>query len=105
MIEAAQNPDSHVPMGWTDEKQTIEPIETARFRFFVRIAGSYRNKEEDVKNFFGNVDVYELYGLDEFAVLTGEMAEGDFRRAAASFDAKEQAKSDFGIKQTIRAVL
>ena len=105
MIEAAQNPDSHVPMGWTDEKQTIEPIGTARFRFFGRIAGSYRNKEEDVKNFFGNVDVYELYGLDEFAVLTGEMAEGDFRRAAASFDAKEQAKSDFGIKQTIRAVL
>ena len=51
------------------------------------------------------MDVYELYGLDEFAVLTGEMAEGDFRRAAASFDAKEQAKSDFGIKQTIRAVL
>ncbi|MBS5284731.1 MAG: homoserine dehydrogenase [Clostridiales bacterium] len=105
IIEAAQNLTSHVELGWSDEKQSIEPMDQAAFRYFVRIAGSYRNKEQDVKQAFGKVEVFELYGMDEFAVLTQEMKEGEFKAAAAAFDEKEQANSDFGIKQMIRAAL
>lgn len=105
IIEAAQNLNSHVELGWSDEKQSIEPMDQASFRYFVRIAGSYRNKEQDVKQAFGKVEVFELYGMDEFAVLTQEMKEGEFKAAAAAFDEKEQANSDFGIKQMIRAAL
>lgn len=105
IIEAAQNLTSHVELGWSDEKQSIEPMDQASFRYFVRIAGSYRNKEQDVKQAFGKVEVFELYGMDEFAVLTQEMKEGEFKAAAAAFDEKEQANSDFGIKQMIRAAL
>lgn len=105
IIEAAQNLTSHVELGWSDEKQSIEPMDQATFRYFVRIAGSYRNKEQDVKQAFGKVEVFELYGMDEFAVLTQEMKEGEFKAAAAAFDEKEQANSDFGIKQMIRAAL
>ncbi|MGN0372671.1 MAG: homoserine dehydrogenase [Enterocloster sp.] len=105
IIEAAQNMDVNVALGWSDEKQAIEPMDQAEFRYFLRIAGSFRNKEQDVKNAFGNVQIYELYGMDEFAVLTQEMSEGAFKAAAVSFDAKAQARSEFGIKQMIRAVL
>ena len=105
IIEAAQNLKKNVPMGWTDEKQAIESMDQAQFRYFVRAAGSYRNKEQDVKNAFGQVEVIELYGMDEFAFLTAQMAEGEFRKVAVSYDSREQERSEYGIKQMIRAVL
>jgi homoserine dehydrogenase len=105
IIEAAQNLDTNVAIGWSDEKQVIEPADQTSFRYFVRIAGSYRNKAQDVESLFGKTEVYELYGMDEFAILTQEMKEGEYKAAAAAFDAKEQARSDFGIKQMIRAIL
>lgn len=105
IIEAAQNLKKNVPMGWGDEKQAIEPMEKARFRYFVRFAGSYRNKEQEIKRIFGQTEVIELYGMDEFAVLTSEMEEGAFRQAAAAYDALAESRSDFGIKQTIRAMI
>jgi len=51
------------------------------------------------------VEVIELYGMDEFAFLTAQMAEGEFRKAAVSYDSREQERSEYGIKQMIRAVL
>ena len=103
MIEAAQNLDSHVPMGWSEKPLCVEPIETASFRYFVRIAGSWTDREADVNTYFGGVDVHVLEGLDEFAILTGRMQEGAFRRAAAAFDTAEQAEGRPGIRQMIRA--
>ena len=105
IIEAAQNLDRNVPMGWSGEKQAVEPMDQATFRYFVRIAGSYRNREQDVRAAFGQVEVVELYGMDEFAILTREMTEGQFKAAATGYDAAEQARSEYGIKQIIRAML
>lgn len=105
IIEAAQNLKKNVPMGWGNEKQTIEPMKNMRFRYFVRLAGSFRNKEQDIRRIFGHTEVIELYGMDEFAVLTPEMEEGAFRQAVAAYDALAEAHSDFGIKQTIRAMM
>ncbi|MCC2820891.1 homoserine dehydrogenase [Lachnoclostridium pacaense] len=105
IIEAAQNLDHNLDIGWSGEKQAIESMDQARFRYFVRVAGSYRNKEQDVKRAFGKVEVVELYGMDEFAVLTSEMSEGEFKAAATAYDSAEQARSDYGIKQMIRAML
>lgn len=105
IIEAAQNLDRNIAIGWSDERQAIEPMDQARFRYFVRVAGSYRNKEQDVKKAFGKVEVVELYGMDEFAVLTAEMTEGEFKTAAIAYDSVEQARSDYGIKQMIRAMI
>jgi len=105
IIEAVQNLKQNVAMGWSSEKQPIEPMDKARFCYFVRVAGSYRNKEQDIKQAFGDAEVIELYGLDEFAVLTSEMSEEELKAAAIAYDRKEQGRSDFGIKQIIRAVL
>lgn len=105
IIEAAQNLDHNLAIGWSGEKQAIKSMDQARFRYFVRVAGSCRNKEQDVKRAFGKVEVVELYGMDEFAVLTSEMSEGEFRAAATAYDSAEQARSEYGIKQMIRAML
>ena len=105
IIEAAQNLDHNLAIGWSGEKQAIESMDQARFRYFVCVAGSCRNKEQDVKRAFGKVEVVELYGMDEFAVLTSEMSEGEFRAAATAYDSAEQARSEYGIKQMIRAML
>ena len=105
IIEAAQNLDHNLAIGWSGEKQAIESMDQARFRYFVRVAGSCRNKEQDVKRAFGKVEVVELYGMDEFAVLTSEMSEGEFRAAATAYDSAEQARSEYGMKQMIRAML
>ena len=105
IIEAAQNLDHNLAIGWSGEKQAIESMDQARFRYFVRVAGSCRNKEQDVKRAFGKVEVVELYGMDEFAVLTSEMSEGEFRAAATAYDSAEQTRSEYGSKQMIRAML
>lgn len=105
IIEAARNLECSVDFGWTDEKQAIEPMDRARFRYFLRVAGSYRNKEEDVRSTFGKVEVVELYGMDEFAVLTAEMNEGELKAAVMAYDSAEKARSEYGIKQMIRAML
>ena len=105
IIEAVQNIDKNVPLGWTDEKQEILPMDQTKFRYFIRFAGSYRNKEQEVNAYFGKVEAVELYGMDEFAVLTKEMTEGELKAAASAFDTKAQSRSDYGIKQMIRAVL
>ena len=105
IIEAVQNIDKNVPLGWTDEKQEILPMDQTKFRYFIRVAGSYRNKEQELNEYFGKAEVIELYGMDEFAVLTKEMTEGELKAAASAFDTKAQSRSEYGIKQMIRAVL
>ena len=105
IIEAVQNIDKNVPLGWTDEKQEILPMDQTKFRYFIRVAGSYRNKEQELNEYFGKAEVVELYGMDEFAILTKEMTEGELKAAASAFDTKAQSRSEYGIKQMIRAVL
>ena len=39
IIEAVQNMDHNVPLGWTDEKQEILPMDQTKFRYFIRFAG------------------------------------------------------------------
>ena len=80
-------------------KRQIESMDQAQFRYFVRVAGSCRNKEQDVKNAFGPVEVIELYGMDEFAFLTAQMTEGEFKKGAVSYDARERERFEYGIKQ------
>ena len=106
IIEAVQNMDHNVPLGWTDEKQEILPMDQTKFRLFYpfcRLLQKQRDKE--VNAYFGKVEAVELYGMDEFAVLTKEMTEGELKAAASAFDTKAQSRSDYGIKQMIRAVL
>ena len=84
MIEAAQNPDKNIPMGWQPVKQTIAPMNTTSCRYLVRISGTAEKEGKEAEKAFVNVQIVEA-GIDgEFAVLTGEMTEEAFSRSKES---------------------
>ena len=105
IIEASLNLHNNVAMGWNDERLAIADMETSAHRYFVRIAGNAALKNSQVGRAFGAVKVIELDGLEEFAVLTGKMAEADFKEKAQEFDRDCQAQGEDGIRQMIRAEL
>lgn len=96
IIEAVQNKGHNVPIGWSNEKQPIADMATAAYRYFVRVEGKAAERCAEVEAAFGKCRVIEIDGLDEFAVLTGRMAEGDFRARMEKIP---------GIRQVIRAEL
>ena len=54
---------------------------------------------------FGQTEVIELYGMDEFGILTRTLKEGEFRAACGRYESLEKEKGEYGIKQTIRALM
>lgn len=105
IIEAAQNIDRNVEMGWSDERLAIADMDTSSYRYFVRIAGSASALQTEAERVFGDVEVMELDGMDEFAVLTRKMTEADFKEKAIALDIACQADGKAGILQMIRAEL
>lgn len=96
IMEAAVNLKRTIPMGWTCEKQELLPFSETVFRYFIRFGGKQEEKAADVKAAFGPLEVITLPGVDEFAVLTGEMKESRYQKIAAAFG---------DIRQMIRAQL
>lgn len=94
IIEALQNQDRHVEMGWNEEKLAISAMDSISFRYFVRIKGIAAKRIREVEAVFGKVEVTELDHMDEFAVLTDVMTEAEYEK---------KAKELPGIRQRIRA--
>lgn len=85
IMEAAVHIEDRVPFGWTEQKQPLTELGDSIFRYFIRFGGKASAKLSDVEAAFGSVQVYELEGMDEFAVLTGAMTESRFSKVAAAF--------------------
>lgn len=94
IIEALQNRDHHIEMGWDEERLAISAMDSISFRYFVRVKGIAAKRLKEVEAVFGNVEVTELDHMDEFAVLTEVMTEEEYER---------KAKKLPGIRQRIRA--
>jgi homoserine dehydrogenase len=96
IIEALNNQDHHVEMGWNKESLTISAMNSFSFRYFVRIKGIAEKRVNEVEAVFGKVEVVELDHMDEFAVLTETMTEEEYGL---------KVKKLPGIRQCIRAEL
>jgi len=105
IIEIGQNLDTHVLIGWNDERQQIADMGTASFRYFVRIAGDAAAKAAGVEHAFGKAEVIQIDDSDEFAVLTAKMSEAEFRKRATELDVVYQQAGEQGILQIIRTEL
>ena len=108
IIESAQHINRNVRMGWTDERLEIADMDTSVFHYFVGIAGTAADRADRqarAEQVFGALDVTWLDGLDEFAVLTGEMTEADYKVKSAELDAEFRKAGGEGIRQMIRAEL
>lgn len=94
IIEAAQNKNRHVGLGWDGSRLSIASMDTVLSRHFVRIKGIADRRREEAEVAFGNVSVIELDHMDEFAVLTEVMTEAEYVKRAGGLS---------GIRQRIRA--
>ena len=94
IMEIAGNMDRNIPIGWGDERQELSPVTEARFSYFLRVEGRLEEKRAEIEAAFGPSRFAELPGMDEFAVLTGEMTEEHYRKVSAAFG---------DIRQMIRA--
>lgn len=105
IIEAVQNQDRNVPLGWTSEKLAIADMESSSHRYFLRISGKAAVSERRLGIIFGPVKTIELEGLNEFAVLTGKMSESEFKAGVSAFEKECRERNENGICQTIRTEL
>ncbi len=98
IMEAVENADHNVPLGWSSERLVIADQKTSVHRYFVRVEGIGSELEQAAAAAFGGAELVKLDSLnDEFALLTGEMSEAAYAECAAAFE--KTAK----IRQRIRA--
>lgn len=105
IIEAAQNINRNVKLGWNDERLEIADMDTSAYRYFMRVAGDVSDLQAKVQEVFGDAEVITLEGLDEIAVLTQKMKEADFKEKASALEMSCRAEDGDGIRQMIRAEL
>ncbi len=105
IVEAAQNLDQNVKLGWNGERLQIADPGTSCHRYFVRIAGEMAKKLPQVQDVFGVVEAVALEGQPEFAVLTEQMSQAQFAEKAETFDAACREAQEAGILKWIRAEL
>ena len=98
IIEEAKNLHHNIPLGWTSEKQVIQPMEDSSHKYFVSISGVYESQKDKLQELLGTCQVITLEGADEFALLTEVLNEKQFRDAKADFEA-----ADGKVLQVIRA--
>lgn len=105
IIEAVQNRDRNVALGWSGDRLSIGAMDTMEFRYFVRAAGSCAEGKGLVDSHFGPAEYVCLENAAEFAFLTGKMKEGDFKEKAVAFETAWKDSHPEGILQMIRAEL
>ncbi len=84
MMEAAVYSEENIPLGWTEERLEIEPLENASFRYFLRISGNTQSGKGRVREVFPDGEIVELSGYSEFGVLTSKMKEAEFNEKKAA---------------------
>lgn len=88
VVEAAKNLDKTVMGdGWDSKKLELMPLDEVSSRFFVRIKGSTAGVLPTVETAFGEVDPVTIPSIDgEFAFITGEMTEAEYKEKAARLE-------------------
>lgn len=105
IIAAVRHKNMNIAIGWSEERQTIAPMDTSSYRYFVRVDGNCEENRSRAEAVFGKTEITVLDGLDEFAFVTEKMTEAAFKEKAAEFDSACQAFGKKGILQMIRAEL
>lgn len=94
MVWILGNLDRNIPFGWTAEKLPLDDFEDQEFQYFVRFAGSYGSRSEELRMAFETEQVIEVPECpNEYAILTAKMTEERFQRKIRAFD---------GVRQVIR---
>lgn len=82
VLDCARHIGKHLEVKWDDEKLEISPIDSAVRKFFVRIAST---DEAQIKNVFGEVELFNDVAAGECGFITEEMSEAEYKEKAAKF--------------------
>ena len=105
LIEAAQNEGKNVPIGWNGQRLALAGMDTFDCRYFVRVAGDAAGKKGQVEDMLGKGETIVLEGADEFAVVTPQMSEREFKERAIKLEQACRNLNEEGIRQMIRTEL
>lgn len=95
VVDAAKHLHRNIMMNWSSTPLELMNIEEVASRFFIRIQGSAENDAAKAEALFGKSEILTLPELPgEFAILTEEMTEAQYR---------ERAQAMPGILTRIRA--
>ena len=82
-------------MSWSGKKLDLLQIDDVKSRFFVRVSGHAAERQSEIEELFGKVEIVAVPSLsEEFAFITGEITEQEYREKAEKLD---------GIQSRIRA--
>lgn len=83
VVEEVKNPKRTTMRRWSEEKLELESFEDAVNAFFVRVSGTPEQRSAELESVFGSIEVVIADGIEgEFAVLTTEMTEAEYKQKA-----------------------
>lgn len=82
VMDAAKHTNVNINTLWDHEKLALVSQDDASSMFFVRVSGSKAENEAKVKAAFGEVTAVDAGFTDEYAFVTKEITEGDYKKAA-----------------------
>ena len=83
IVDMARHSHCNVIVNWTSKGLDLMNVGEVRNRFFVRIKGDKDERIAEVKSVFGDVEVVEGPDVNgEFAFITSEMSENDYKEKA-----------------------
>ena len=95
VVDCAKNKGRNIMMSWSEEKLDLLQIDDVKSRFFVRVSGHAAERQNEIEELFGKVEIVAVPSLsEEFAFITGEITEQEYREKAEKLD---------GIQSRIRA--
>lgn len=87
VVEAVRHPHDGDMMGWSNQKMELADYKELKFRFFVRMKGSFTESLDKVEAVFGTIDAKVLAQVSgEFGFITEKMTEAEYLEKAARFD-------------------
>ena len=87
VVDCAKNKGRNIMMSWSEEKLNLLQIDDVKSRFFVRVSGHAAERQSEIEELFGKVEIVAVPSLsEEFAFITGEITEQEYREKAEKLD-------------------
>ena len=83
VVDCAAHLGENLRISWGDSRMSLMDPGRVKHRFFVRVQGSLAERLPELEKNFGPVETITVPGVDgEFAFITGEMPEAEYRAKA-----------------------
>lgn len=88
-------------MSWSEEKLDLLQIDDVQSRFFVRVSGHAAERQAEIEELFGKVEIVAVPSLsEEFAFITGEITEQEYReKQRNSTESRAESAREFKISK------